>query len=181
MKRDEQKRKNDEIRRNKQIKEENNTKQSIKGDVDFQMLIENLRKKIYLVNPQPHIFSQHFKISINVRKRPIFPKELFNAEIDCVSVTNPKIQVHECKFKVDGISKHLENHEFIFDNSFGENDSTENVYIYTFKPLIHKLFSKGIITCFAYGQTGSGKTYTMEHIEKAAILDIFNYSNSKYK
>ena len=33
-------------------------------------------------------------------------------EIDCVSVANPLITVHECKYKVDGISKYIDNSEF---------------------------------------------------------------------
>lgn len=75
--------------------------------------------------------------------------------------------MHECKIKVDGITKYIEDHEFFFDNSFSEKESTEDVYNYTIDPLIEMLLNKGIVTCFAYGQTGSGKTYTM------VIFNIF--------
>ena len=51
-------------------------------------------------------------ISVCVRKRPIFPKEMTKGEIDAVSVFNPKIQVHEPKIKVDGLTKYIQNHEF---------------------------------------------------------------------
>lgn len=101
------------------------------------------------------------KIFVIVRKRPISKKEITNGELDCVSTVNPKIYVHECKIKVDGITKYIEDHEFYFDNCFSEKEATEDVYQYTINPTINMILNKGIITCFAYGQTGSGKTYTM--------------------
>lgn len=84
-----------------------------------------------------------------------------NGEIDCVSVVNPRMYIHECKIQIDGITKYLEDHEFYFDNSFGENNTTEEVYQYTLSSMINFVLNQGIVTCFAYGQTGSGKTYTM--------------------
>lgn len=96
-----------------------------------------------------------------VRKRPIAKKELNNGEIDCVSTINPKIFVHECKIKVDGITKYIDDHEFVFDNTFSEKETTEDVYRYTIHPTINMILNRGILTCFAYGQTGSGKTFTM--------------------
>lgn len=68
------------------------------------------------------------KIQISVRKRPIFNKEESNGEIDAVSVANPLIRVHECKYKVDGITKFVENHDFIFDNAFSDLESTSDLY-----------------------------------------------------
>jgi len=61
------------------------------------------------------------KISVCFKKRPIFHKELVDGEIDVISVSNPKIIVHDCRFKVDGVTKQIENTEFKFDNSFTEN------------------------------------------------------------
>ena len=40
------------------------------------------------------------KISVCFKKRPIFRNELADGEIDVVSVRNPKIIVHDCKFRV---------------------------------------------------------------------------------
>jgi kinesin family protein 2/24 len=68
------------------------------------------------------------KISICVRKRPIFTKEEQNGEIDAVSAANPVIRVHECKHRVDGITKYIENHDFIFDNSFSESENSDDLY-----------------------------------------------------
>jgi kinesin family protein 2/24 len=68
------------------------------------------------------------KISICVRKRPIFTKEETNGEIDAVTAANPKIRVHECKFRVDGITKFIENHDFVFDNTFSDNETSDDLY-----------------------------------------------------
>ena len=115
--------------------------------------------------------SDSAKIFVIVRKRPISKKEITAGEIDCVSTINPKIYVHECKIKVDGITKYIEDHEFYFDNAFSDRETTEDVYSYTVNPVINLILNKGVITCFAYGQTGSGKTYTMVII---ILIFIFN-------
>lgn len=85
-------------------------------------------------------------------------------EIDCVSTINPRIYIHECKIKVDGITKYIEDQEFYFDNSFSDRETTEDVYRFSIFPTINMILNKGIVTCFAYGQTGSGKTFTMVRI-----------------
>jgi kinesin family protein 2/24 len=89
--------------------------------------------------------------------------------------------VHQCNYKVDGITKYLENHSFEFDNSFGETNTSTDFYQYSIRPLIRLLFNNGTVTCFAYGQTGSGKTYTMMDVQKLAIEDLFAASQGKYK
>ena len=94
--------------------------------------------------------------------------------LDCVSAFNPQIIVHECKYKIDGFTKYIEDQNFIFDNVFNENNTTEDIFKYTIQPAIDLVFNKGTITCFAYGQTGSGKTFTMKGIEDTAIDNIFN-------
>ena len=75
--------------------------------------------------------------------------------------------------KIDGITKYLDDNEFYFDNTFGENETTEDVYKYSVYPMINLVLNKGIVTCFAYGQTGSGKTYTMKGIQNLAIDSLF--------
>jgi kinesin family protein 2/24 len=42
-----------------------------------------------------------------------------------VSFSNPRVIVHENKFKVDGITKYIENQEFEFDNTFNDDESNE--------------------------------------------------------
>lgn len=58
-------------------------------DFDFDQMIANERKNIS--KPMNHIKADSMAISVCVRKRPIFPKEMTKGEIDAVSVFNPKI------------------------------------------------------------------------------------------
>ena len=65
--------------------------------------------------------SQHaapgdFKIAICVRKRPVSSKEVHRRDYDAVTCLNPRVVVHTCKLKVDGITKVLENSPFEFDH-----------------------------------------------------------------
>ena len=84
------------------------------------------------------------------------------------------ITVHECKFKVDGITKFVDNSEFLFDNSFSHDESNDELYKYSIQPILDLVFNQGIVTVFAYGQTGSGKTYTMQGLQELAIRDLFD-------
>ena len=142
-------------------------------DKDYEKMIRNKKADIYSYEPEPHYDIDNSKIFVVVRKRPLSRKEISNGEIDCISCLNPKVTVHECKIKIDGITKYLEDHEFYFDNTFNENETTEEIYDYTIGPMINLVLKKGIVTCFAYGQTGSGKTYTMKGIENLAIESLF--------
>ena len=153
-------------------------------DKDYERMIRNKKADIYAYQPEEHTDIDNSKIFVVVRKRPLSKKEIANGEIDCISCLNPKITVHECKIKIDGITKYLEDHEFFFDNTFNENETTEEIYDYTISPMINLVLKKGIVTCFAYGQTGSGKTYTMKGIESLAIDSLFNEikgTNKKYE
>ena len=145
-------------------------------DKDYEKMIRFNRANIYSSEPEPHTSIDNSKIFVIVRKRPLSKKEINNGEIDCISCLNPKVVVHECKIKIDGITKYLEDHEFYFDNTFSENENTEEIYGYTIEPMINLVLKKGIVTCFAYGQTGSGKTYTMRGIQNLAIESLFQES-----
>ena len=143
------------------------------SDAVFSKMMAKKKEAISKNKPSQFIYSDDSKIFVVVRKRPIFQKELNSGEIDCVSVVNPKIYIHECKVQIDGITKYLDDHEFYFDNAFGDKDQTSDVYKYTISPVINLILNQGIVTCFAYGQTGSGKTYTMKGIEALAIDALF--------
>ena len=82
------------------------------------------------------------------------------------------------KFKVDGITKYVADTNFQFDNTFNENENSQDMYQYSIRDLLPSLFSNGIVTAFAYGQTGSGKTFTVNSITKYAINDIFKIASS---
>lgn len=152
----------DEIKQIREKQAADNEAAGIKCDVEFQMLVERAKQRV--VEMKPHEYPTDTKINICVRKRPVFPEELSKGELDCVSCTNPVIIVHECRYKVDGITKFIQNQGFEIDNAFNETESTRNVYECSIQPQIDFLFDGGIVTCFAYGQTGSGKTFTMEGV-----------------
>jgi len=117
--------------------------------------------------------SDNSKIIVCVRKRPISNKELVNGEIDIVSVSNPRIFVHECKLKIDGFTKFIEDQDFTFDYSFSDTHQTQDVYKCSILPNIPLIMKGGVVTCFAYGQTGSGKTFTMKGIQNLAIDSLY--------
>lgn len=141
------------------------------GDVDFQVMIQQYHSQIPAF--QAHTPAANMKICVCVRKRPIFPREQTNGEIDAISCSNPVTIVHEPRVRVDGITKYLENHKFVFDNTFGEAESTEDVYRFSLQPLCNFLINQGTVTCFAYGQTGSGKTFTMKGLQAMAVQDLY--------
>ena len=146
-------------------------------DQKFLKMITQKKSNLFKSNfPEPPIDSSDSKIFVVVRKRPIFQKEINNGEIDCVSVINPRVYIHECKIQIDGITKYLEDHEFYFDATFGEDSKNYDIYNITLYPMINLVLNQGIVTCFAYGQTGSGKTFTMNALEKEAIDDLFSES-----
>lgn len=75
-----------------------------------------------------HQPSNQMKLCVCVRKRPIFKKELTEGDNDCLSVANPEVKIFNQKLKVDGITKYLEENQFKFDNTFNENETTEDLY-----------------------------------------------------
>ncbi|CAN0038863.1 unnamed protein product, partial [Phaeothamnion confervicola] len=85
----------------------------------------------------------------------------------------PQVTVHDCKLRVDGITKYLDSTAFRFDYAFGEDATGDDVYFFTAKPLVPFVVNRGRATVFAYGQTGSGKTYTMLGIQQHAVDDLF--------
>jgi len=75
---------------------------------------------------------------------------------------------------VDGITKYLTHNSFQLDHAFGEDSTTEQIYLATTLPLVdHVVNSQGRATVFCYGQTGSGKTYTMNGIQQILAYDLY--------
>lgn len=152
--------------------EQRNRENGTPGDVDFQRMI-----RIYRNSDAPpaqvHAPPGEMKICICVRKRPISQKEIKRHDYDSVTCLNPLVVVHDCKLKVDGISKYLDNTSFEFDHTFHEDDSTDDIYLYAVQPLVDFVLSGGRATVFAYGQTGSGKTFTMQGIQGFVAEDLF--------
>ncbi|XP_066271868.1 kinesin-like protein KIF24 [Branchiostoma lanceolatum] len=101
------------------------------------------------------------KIRVCVRKRPMNKRERKAKQADIVQVQGKKtVLVNEAKVAVD-LTKFTQQHEFIFDEAFGEECSNEEVHQRTAKPLVSWALRGNKSTCFAYGQTGAGKTHTM--------------------
>ena len=91
-------------------------------DADFDLLVEQAKAKVGAgLN---HVSASNMDICICVRKRPLFDKEYAAGELDAVSTSNPKVVVHNPKFKVDGISKYVNDSNFEFDNTFNENENS---------------------------------------------------------
>ncbi len=110
----EQREENEKKRKEKKEKIEASQAAGRMGDVDFQEMVEE--HKLTKDDMQAHVVQGQVKINVCVRKRPIFKKELLAKEIECVSVANPRIVVHECNYRVDGITKYVEDSKFAFDN-----------------------------------------------------------------
>ena len=121
-----------ELCRNERAAEEmRNRENGNFGDVDYQRLVNRFREENAVTNPPlPHYQSSQSKICIAVRKRPINTKEVKKKDHDSVTCSNPVVIVHDCKYKVDGITKYLDSNAFEFDHTFHEDDSTDDVYCY---------------------------------------------------
>lgn len=177
--RDERRAEMNKKRQEKLAKEIENEALGKMGDVEFEHMIDKEKFKTEFL--APHTYSNDLKLTVCVRKRPIFQKELQEGEIDCISVANPEIKIFGAKYKVDGITKCLETNHFAFDNSFGENEGTEVIYEYALKNILSDIFQNGFVTLFAYGQTGSGKTFTMKELNSIAVEQIWALHDEQYQ
>lgn len=173
----EKRRKNlEEMRRKKTNESISMSQQGKFGDLDFVAMIDRYRSAIAAPLPYLNTSTNRAKINVAVRKRPISDRERSVQDYDAVTCSNPLAVVHNCKFKVDGITKTLENTKFEFDFAFDERATNDEVYEATCAPLVeHAALQNGKSTVFAYGQTGSGKTFTMEGLQERAARDIFDH------
>lgn len=89
------------------------------------------------------------------RKRPLSRKELASKHQDVVACQGGAVLVREPKLKVD-LTRYVEEHNFQFDDSFGEEVSNDGLYVACVRPLVSAMFSGAKTTVFAYGQTGAG-------------------------
>lgn len=161
----------EKIKLERAAEEQRNRENGTPGDVDFQRMIRVYRQD--QPSEQPHVVSDDEKICICVRKRPISNKEINRHDYDSITCLNPVVVVHDCKLRVDGISKYLDSTSFEVDHTFHEDNTTEEVYLYVVKPLVDFVLKNGHATVFAYGQTGSGKTFTMQGIQNQMVDDLF--------
>lgn len=178
--RDERRKAMDAYRSERAAEQQRNAENGNFGDVDFQRLVRSFREERAVASPVlPHVASRDMKICIAVRKRPINVKEIKKKDYDSVTCMNPTVIVHDCKFKVDGITKFLDSNFFEFDHTFHEDDSTDDVYLNCVENLLPFVLKGGRATVFAYGQTGSGKTHTMVGIQSLLASDLFQMLESE--
>uniref|UniRef100_A0A7S3JTH3 Kinesin-like protein n=1 Tax=Aureoumbra lagunensis TaxID=44058 RepID=A0A7S3JTH3_9STRA len=169
----------DERKNEKKLQEEKNAELGVVGDIDFVRMIDDWR----MAQPEPKKHEEFDceaggranELCICVRKRPLGRREIEKNDHDAVSCTNPAVIVHDCKHRVDGITKYLNNSTFVFDHAFAENINTDTIYECVVLPLVRFIKQRqGRATVFAYGQTGSGKTYTMLGIQERTVRDLFD-------
>lgn len=92
-------------------------------------------------------------------------REAQSQQADVVLCKANAVVVREPKLKVD-LTRYVDEHNFLFDQSFDESTSNEQLYVAAVRPVIDAVFHRAKCTCFAYGQTGSGKTFTMMGVPK---------------
>eukprot|EP01041_Mallomonas_annulata_P001612 gene1612-3110_t len=96
--------------------------------------------------------SDHQRVKVGVRVRPMAPKELNErAEIVLQKQSSKKLLIN-----IPAAKK-----EYDFDFVFGPESTQFDVYNSLCKSLIDSIFLGYNATIFAYGQTGSGKSHTM--------------------
>lgn len=102
-------------KKERQLESQQNEKMGQPGDVDFQRMIKGFREQNG-EKKTPHAPAGETKITICVRKRPVNAKEVKKRDYDAVTCLNPMAIVHDCKLKVDGITKYLDSNAFSFDH-----------------------------------------------------------------
>ena len=145
--REERRKQMEASKRNRANEEQRNRDNGTPGDVDFQRMIRSYRES---APPEQVHFQSMEKICICVRKRPISANEVKKIDHDSVSCHHPLVAVHDCKLKVDGITKYLDNTLFHMDHTFHEENSTADVYVAAVEPLIDFVMDGGRATVFAY-------------------------------
>ena len=179
----------DERKIEKKREEEKNQELGVLGDADFVKMIGEWRSNVQ----EPPLVHEPFdcgkrgggktkELCICVRKRPIGKREIAQNDHDAVSCSNPAVVVHDCKHRVDGITKFLNNSQFNFDHAFDECTSNDVIYDCVGRPLVEFVVNKcGRATVFAYGQTGSGKTFTMTALQERAAFDLFELLKGEHR
>lgn len=79
-----------------------------------------LPSSLFVSCPRPSIVVSRLFLAVAQRARK---------DHDAVSCFNPEVTVHDCKLRVDGISKYLDSVGFRFDHAFGEDVPNQLVKI----------------------------------------------------
>lgn len=111
-------------------------------------------------------------ITVCIRTRPLLSHEIGQGHFTPLISNNPVLHALGLEKKYDGSTRVIPS-KFEVDLCFSPDNSNDNVYNSTARPLIPLVLGGGIATVFCYGQTGSGKTFTMTGIEQGVADDIF--------
>jgi len=119
--------------------------------------------------------SEHQRVRVCVRRRPLFPHERRAGEFDVLSrAGNDAIVVHDCRMRPDCRNLLINHHSFTFDRVFDEEATTDEVYSAEVLPLVRRAAAGSVAaTVLMYGQTGSGKTFTMAGLHSRLCDDLF--------
>lgn len=139
----------------------------------FEAAVQRFRAKPFAAPPQRAEETLGRHVRVCVRKRPIFPHELKESEFDVITCLPGRVVVHDARMHPDMVHMHMNHHDFIFDETFGEGASNDEVYASTANQLVMEAANGGNGTVMMYGQTGSGKTYTMTSIYQRAATALF--------
>ena len=108
-------------------------------------------------------------VSVCVRIRPVFDISWEQR----AWTTGPSEENSIVKTGLDNSGSNL----YRFDNVYGEEATTQQVYDVMVKDIVSSVCSQGRNgTVFTYGQTSTGKTYTMHGLISAAAKDLFQIS-----
>jgi len=69
-----------------------------------------------------------FRFRVVIRKRPLLHFEAKYGDLDIISNNENTMRVHECKLKVDGITKAVNPIDFTADRCFSHTKDSENIY-----------------------------------------------------
>lgn len=85
-------------------------------------------------------------LKVVIRKRPVQ-----HGERDIVEVDSPAIMVFEDKVKVD-LTKYIHQHNFGYNETFGSDDSTSDLFDGSVRDLVENVFEGGTSTAFCFGK-----------------------------
>ncbi|KAH8063336.1 hypothetical protein JL722_2504 [Aureococcus anophagefferens] len=160
-KRQERRQQMEERKADKRAEEKRNAEQGLLGDADFVKMIGAWREA--RPTGAPHVpfdcgdvatAGSGNEICICVRKRPIGRREVAANDHDAVSCVHPAVVVHDCRHRVDGITKYLNNTQFAFDHAFSEAVETEEVYACVGAPLVDFVDRAAYAVFTALGNAG---------------------------
>ncbi|CAL1278562.1 unnamed protein product [Larinioides sclopetarius] len=131
------------------------------------------------------------QLTVVVRIRPLFDHEREKGAIKIARKADERMVLLQDPTAGDPVdilrAKRAQEKKYVFDRTFDEKSSQEEVYKKTTKKLVENVVDGYNGTVFAYGATGSGKTHTMVGVDDdpgimvRALQDLFKEVDLKNK